>query len=77
LTAYSQWIKNILVPYRQSVIETDDLDNDQMAIVYLDCYPVHTGEEFHYYVWEKHPYIILYFVPANCKFILKDKVDSG
>jgi hypothetical protein len=43
LTAYSQWIENILVPYRQSIIETDDLDDDQMAIVYLDYYPVHRG----------------------------------
>jgi hypothetical protein len=38
---------NILVPWRKSVIESDpDLDDDDMVIVYLDCYPVHAGEDF-------------------------------
>jgi hypothetical protein len=66
-----QWIENILVPWRESVIELDpDLDDDQMMILYIDCYPVHAGEEFRYYVWEKFPYIIICFVPANCICLL-------
>jgi hypothetical protein len=52
-----------------SVFELDsDLDNNQMVIVYLDCYPVHTGNEFRYYIFKKFPYIILCFVPANCEY---------
>lgn len=50
------------------MIESDpDLDDDQMAIIYLDCYPVHTGDSFRTYIWDEHPYIILCFVPANCE----------
>jgi hypothetical protein len=30
-------------------------------------YPVHTRQEFQYYVWGRHPYTILCIVPANCK----------
>ena len=44
-----------------------------MAIVYLDCYPVHTGEAFRCYVWQKFPYIILCFVPANCTPVFHSK----
>ncbi|KAG1722946.1 hypothetical protein EDB19DRAFT_1834792 [Suillus lakei] len=53
---FGQWIENILEPWRKVVIETDpNLDDDQHAIVYLDCYPVHTSQDFHTYVWEKYP----------------------
>ena len=61
---------SILVPWRKSVIEADpDLDDDDMVIVYLDCYPVHAGDGFRFYVSDTHPYIILCFVPANCNFL--------
>lgn len=70
LTQICQWIENVLVPWRRHVIESDpDLDDDQKAILYIDCYPVHTGEGFRTYVWDKHPYIILIFVPANCECV--------
>ena len=56
------------MPYQQGVLESDpDLDDDQLMIVYLDCYPVHAGEGFRFWVYEKFPFIILCFVPANCK----------
>ena len=59
------------MPWRQSVIESDpDLDDDQMAIVFLDCYPVHMGEEFQCYIWDKFPFIILCFVPVNCEMLM-------
>jgi len=62
---------NILVPWRKLVIESDpDLDDDDMVIVYLDCYPVHMGEDFRFYVLDTHPYIILCFVPANCNLFM-------
>lgn len=61
---------NILVPWRKSVIEADpDLDDNDMVIVCLDCYPVHTGEDFQFYVSDTHPYIILCFILANCNFL--------
>lgn len=60
-------IEEILVPYICGVIDDDlDLDDDQKAILYIDCYPVHTGQEFQAYIWDEHPNIILIFVPANC-----------
>ena len=53
---------NILVPWRKSVIESDpDLDDDDMVIVYLNCYPVHMGEDFQFYILDTYPYIILCF----------------
>ncbi|KAG1802170.1 uncharacterized protein HD556DRAFT_1304341 [Suillus plorans] len=56
LKTMREWIENILEPWRKVVIETDpDLDDDQHAIVYLDCYPVHTSQDFRTYVWEKYP----------------------
>lgn len=58
------------MPWHQLVIDSDpDLDDDQMAIIYLDCYPVHTGQEFRHYIFEGFLYIILCFVPANCEFL--------
>ena len=51
--------------YWQAVLKSDpSLDDDQPMIVYLDCYPVHSGE---FWVYDKFPFIILCFVPANCK----------
>jgi hypothetical protein len=65
LILISQWIEKIFVPYRERVIESDpDLNDDQMSILY----PVHIGKDFQCYVWDEHPYIILIFIPANCKF---------
>lgn len=56
------------MPYWQAVLKSDpSLDDDQPMIVYLDCYPVHSGEEFQFWVYDKFPFIILCFVPANCK----------
>ena len=61
------------MPWRLSVIESDpDLDDDQMAIIFLDCYPVHKGDEFRFYVCDKFPFIILCFVLANCELFCGD-----
>ncbi|KAI3614776.1 hypothetical protein WG66_003319 [Moniliophthora roreri] len=59
-------------PYIRSVIEADpNLDNNQMAILYLDCYPVHTSKEFQEYVAKDHPNVQLIYVPANCTSIFQ------
>ncbi|KAH7912830.1 hypothetical protein BJ138DRAFT_734134 [Hygrophoropsis aurantiaca] len=69
LKTMKEWIVNIFEPYRKEVIEADpDLDDDQIAVVYLDCYPVHAGESFRTYIWDSYPYTILCFVPANCEY---------
>ena len=66
---YQQWMAHIFEPYHQHVIETDPgLDDNQISIIYLDCFPVHTSEGFCSYVFEEYPYVILYFVPAGCKY---------
>ncbi|KAG1758482.1 hypothetical protein EDD22DRAFT_981399 [Suillus occidentalis] len=68
LKTMKEWVENIFEPYRRSVIEIDpDLDDDQVSIIYLDCYPVHAGQEFHTYVFDGFPHIILCFMPASCK----------
>ncbi|KAG1852584.1 hypothetical protein C8R48DRAFT_749777 [Suillus tomentosus] len=65
---FYSWVENIFEPCCRGIIEADpDLDNDQVSIVYLDCYPMHANKEFRTYVFETFPYIILCFVPANCK----------
>ncbi|KAF8421125.1 hypothetical protein L210DRAFT_3424578, partial [Boletus edulis BED1] len=70
LKTMKEWIEHIIEPYRRNVIEADpDLDDNQVLIIYLDCYPVHTGEEFRSYIFNEFPHIILCFVPAGCKFL--------
>ncbi|KAG7099906.1 hypothetical protein E1B28_001705 [Marasmius oreades] len=66
LKTMKEWVENILVPYIQGVIEANDLDQDQKAILFIDAYPVHTGKDFRVYIYDDHPNIILIFVPANC-----------
>ncbi|KAK1220285.1 hypothetical protein PQX77_016950, partial [Marasmius sp. AFHP31] len=61
-----EWMTNILKPYIEGYTKQHDLPSDQKAILYIDCYPVHTGEEFRSYVFQDFPNIFLVFVPANC-----------
>jgi hypothetical protein len=58
----------ILKPYVKNYIEVHDLPEDQKVILYIDCYPVHIGEEFRGYVFEEFPNVFLIYVPANCEF---------
>jgi hypothetical protein len=64
-----QWMEQILRPYIAEAIEADpelQHDPDQKTILLLDCYPVHTGEEFRKYVQQQFPNVFLVYVPANC-----------
>lgn len=36
-------------------------------VVFLNCYPVHTGKDFRFWVCDTYPFMILCFVPANCE----------
>lgn len=60
------WVVNVLVPWRAKIIERDNLDDDQLMIALLDIYAVHISEEFRSFIFKKHPYIILIFVPGGC-----------
>ncbi|KAF5382378.1 hypothetical protein D9757_009804 [Collybiopsis confluens] len=66
LKTMKEWIRKILVPYIQSVIERDGLDKDQKAILYIDVYPVHISKPFRMFVFTEYPNIILIYVPGNC-----------
>ncbi|KAJ7178437.1 hypothetical protein C8R43DRAFT_942122 [Mycena crocata] len=62
-----EWGEKILIPFIKKIIAEDpDLDDDQMAIAYIDIYPVHISEEFRKVVFEEWGNIILIFVPGNC-----------
>lgn len=59
---------DILKPYVENYIIDHELPEDQKAILFLDCYPVHTGIEFRTYVLKEFPNIFLIFVLANCEW---------
>ncbi|THU78946.1 hypothetical protein K435DRAFT_586887, partial [Dendrothele bispora CBS 962.96] len=62
-----EWLKNIIHPYIQRVIQEDiDLEPDQMSILLIDAYPVHTSDEFRSFIFKEYPNIILIYVPQNC-----------
>ncbi|THU88058.1 hypothetical protein K435DRAFT_830622 [Dendrothele bispora CBS 962.96] len=62
-------VNDLIQPYVKQYIQDHDLPADQKAILYIDCYPVHTGKEFRTFVLDAHPNIFLVFVPANCTSI--------
>ncbi|KAK1226816.1 hypothetical protein PQX77_010198 [Marasmius sp. AFHP31] len=66
LKTMREWMTNILKPYVECYTMEHNLPSDQKTILYIDCYPVHTGEEFRTYVFRDFPNIFLIFVPANC-----------
>ncbi|KAJ3791995.1 hypothetical protein GGU11DRAFT_819129 [Lentinula aff. detonsa] len=68
LKTMKEWMVNILKPWIDRAIKDLKLPADQKAILFIDCYPVHTGEEFRVYVFKDFPHIFLIFVPANCKY---------
>ena len=57
---------NILKPYLDTYIAEHKLETDQKAILFIDVYPVHTGNEFWSYVFKEFPNVFLIFVPGNC-----------
>ncbi|KAF9224443.1 hypothetical protein BS17DRAFT_795444 [Gyrodon lividus] len=68
LKTMKEWVVHIVEPCHRCIIETNPgLNDNQISIIYLDCYPVHTGEAFRSYVFKEYPYVILCFVPASCK----------
>ncbi|THV03410.1 hypothetical protein K435DRAFT_835856 [Dendrothele bispora CBS 962.96] len=66
LKTMKEWMVQILRPYIEQYIKHHELPPDQKAILYIDCYPVHTGLDFRTYVLQEFPNVFLVFVPANC-----------
>ncbi|THV03436.1 hypothetical protein K435DRAFT_747854 [Dendrothele bispora CBS 962.96] len=66
LKTMKEYLANIIQPYIKRIIEEDGLEEDQMAILFIDAYPVHTGKDFRALISRDYPNIILFFVPANC-----------
>ncbi|KAG6814785.1 hypothetical protein H0H93_012246 [Arthromyces matolae] len=60
-----EWMAKILAAYIKAVVEADDLPQNQKAILFIDCYPVHIGQDFRFHVLKEYPNIFLLFVPAN------------
>lgn len=60
-------MENVYIPYRDQVVKQEGLSADQKSILYIDCYPVHLGEEFRTYLVREHPNVFLIYVPAGCK----------
>ncbi|PPR06271.1 hypothetical protein CVT24_000890 [Panaeolus cyanescens] len=71
LKTMKEWIVKILKPYIDAYITDHNLEPDQKAILYIDCYPVHIGKDFRQFVFSDYPHIFLIFVPANCTGIFQ------
>ncbi|KAF9218369.1 hypothetical protein BS17DRAFT_873587 [Gyrodon lividus] len=54
LKTMKEWVAHIFEPYRRCIIETDPgLNDNQISIIYLNCYLVHTGKVFCSYVFKE------------------------
>ena len=60
------FVMKILVPYFNSEMEQLSLDPPQECIWQLDVWPVHASLEFHTWLYQKYPWIILDYVPGGC-----------
>lgn len=60
------WLDQIVAPYFERKKEELGLRSTQLCIVRIDVWSVHASLEFRTYVWEKHPSIVLMFVPGGC-----------
>ncbi|EGO28001.1 hypothetical protein SERLADRAFT_435774 [Serpula lacrymans var. lacrymans S7.9] len=61
-----EWMECVYIPYVNKIIRDEELPEDQKSILFIDCYPVHTGEEFRNYCRHHHPNVFVIYVPANC-----------
>ena len=59
-------VNNIIAPYFEKRKIELSLPPDQKSIWKIDCWSVHKSKEFRGWMKEKHPNIILIFVPGGC-----------
>ncbi|KAJ9091565.1 hypothetical protein QFC20_007608 [Naganishia adeliensis] len=64
-------VDEIVVRYIEKVKREKSLPDDQFAILYIDAWAVHRSEAFHNWMRERHPIILLVFVPATCTGVLR------
>jgi hypothetical protein len=62
----TEYIKFIVDPFIQTIIEKKNLHQDQKAIIVLDCWSVHKSAEFRGFVKKKYPNLLLVYIPPNC-----------
>ncbi|QRW01169.1 hypothetical protein RhiLY_00166 [Ceratobasidium sp. AG-Ba] len=60
-----EWVDECVVPYANRKCQELGRLPTQKAILILDCWSVHKGEEFLTWMKASHPLIILVFVPAG------------
>ena len=61
-----QYILEIIVPYTNARIGEHGLQADAKVVLVLDVWSVHKSATFITFLKEKHPNILLVFVPPNC-----------
>ncbi|QRV79944.1 DDE superfamily endonuclease [Ceratobasidium sp. AG-Ba] len=66
LATMKEWVDECVVPYANRKRQELGRLPTQKAILILDCWSVHKGEEFLTWMKASHPLIILVFVPAGC-----------
>jgi hypothetical protein len=58
-------MNNIIAPYFNTKKAELELPPSQCSLWMIDCWSVHKSEEFHSWMKEAHPNIIISFVPGN------------
>jgi hypothetical protein len=62
-----KYVQHIIVPYVQRMAITHGIDqNPVKAVILLDCWSVHRGQEFLNFMKTNYPEFTLVFIPAGC-----------
>ena len=65
MSTCQEFVKTIVRPYKKQIIDQLNMHKDSKFIWLLDCWSVHKSKEFVVWIKEKHPTILLIFVPAD------------
>lgn len=77
LKTMKEWMINVLKPYISDHIKHNGLQDDQKAILLIDCYPIHTSKEFRMHVFKEFPNVFLLFIPANCNVFFFEMITQN
>lgn len=66
LTTMKQWLKDVVVPYREWQLTVYCLTPEHKMILILDVYVVHISAEMRDWIRVTYPWLILIYVPAGC-----------
>ncbi len=59
------FVENVMVPYQQAQIELLELHIHKKMFWWLDCWSGHKSQKFFDCIKEKHPNMLVVFVPTN------------